>query len=140
MLKSHYLQRFAQAMGSSACRGCLQAGLLFCNFTRTTVKILLSLTWSLHLLCVCCLHKLTNQKYLQSVVSGCVTGFVNFFLKVPLACLGSTAAARQPNSLWNSPKTFYKTFFTRCCLRVYSSFAGRRGPKSAEQQSENRQT
>ena len=38
-------------------------------------------------------------------------GFVICFLKVPLAFLGSTAAAVQPNGLWNSQKTFCKTFF-----------------------------
>ena len=36
------------------------------------------------------------------------------FLKVPLACLGSMAAAVQPNGLGNSLKTFYKTFSTSC--------------------------
>ena len=38
-----------------------------------------------------------------------------------LACLGSMAAAVQPNSLWNSQKTFYKLFSTSCCPRVYLS-------------------
>ena len=36
------------------------------------------------------------------------------FLKVTLPCMGSTAAAVQPNGLWNSQKTFYKTFGTSC--------------------------
>ena len=37
--------------------------------------------------------------------------FCKTFLKVPLACWGSTAATLQPNGLWNSQKTFYKTSF-----------------------------
>ena len=37
-------------------------------------------------------------------------GFVKCFLKVPPACLGSTATAVQPNGLGNSRKTFYKSF------------------------------
>ena len=48
----------------------------------------------------------------QSGASGYEKGFVKWYLKVPLACLGSTAAAVQPNGLWNSQKTVYKTFFT----------------------------
>ena len=39
----------------------------------------------------------------------CSKGFVVHFLKVPLACWGSSVAAVQPNSLGNSQKTFYKT-------------------------------
>ena len=39
----------------------------------------------------------------------CSKGFVVCFLKVPLSCWGSMAAAVQPNSLENSQKTFYKT-------------------------------
>ena len=39
-------------------------------------------------------------------------GFVANFLKVPLACWGSSVAAVQPNSLGNSQKTFYKTLGT----------------------------
>ena len=39
----------------------------------------------------------------------CSKGFVICFLKIPLACLGSMAAAVQPNSLG---KTVYKTFGT----------------------------
>ena len=35
----------------------------------------------------------------------CSEGFVMCFLKVPLACLGSMAAAVQPNSLGNSQKS-----------------------------------
>ena len=31
-------------------------------------------------------------------------------MKVPLACLGSMAAAVQPNGLGNTQKTFYRTF------------------------------
>ena len=38
-------------------------------------------------------------------------------LKVPLAYLGNTAAAAQPNRLWNSEKT-YKTFSTTCRPRL----------------------
>ena len=49
---------------------------------------------------------------LQAGASGWEKDFVKCFLKVPLACLGSTAAAVQPNGLWNSKKTFYNTFFT----------------------------
>ena len=35
--------------------------------------------------------------------------------KVPPVCLGSTAAAVQPNGLWNSRNTFYKPLCTTCC-------------------------
>ena len=42
----------------------------------------------------------------------CSEGFVMCFLKVPLACLGSRAAAVQPSSLGNSQKNVYKTFGT----------------------------
>ena len=42
----------------------------------------------------------------------CSEGFIICFLKVPLACLGSMAAAVLPNSLWNSQKKVYKTFGT----------------------------
>ena len=42
----------------------------------------------------------------------CSEGFVICFLKVPLACLGSMAAAVQPNSLGNSQKKVNKTFGT----------------------------
>ena len=49
----------------------------------------------------------------------CSKGFVLCFLKVPLACLGSMAAAVQLNSLGNSWKTFYKTLGTSCCPRLY---------------------
>ena len=55
----------------------------------------------------------------QSGASGWEKGFGNFFLKVPIAYLGSTAAVVKPNSLWNSQKTFYKTFFTTCCPKLY---------------------
>ena len=48
----------------------------------------------------------------QSGASGCERGFVNFFLIVRPAYLGSSGAAAQPNDLWNSRKTFYKTLFT----------------------------
>ena len=55
---------------------------------------------------------------LVCVRSGAATrkkGFVICFLKVPLACLGSMAAAVQPDSL---RKTFYKTFFMSCRPRL----------------------
>ena len=52
-----------------------------------------------------------TQTPLQPGTATCSKGFVISFLKVPLACLGSMAAAVQPNGLWNSQKTFYKTFF-----------------------------
>ena len=55
---------------------------------------------------------LTSEKNLQSGAAGYVKGFVTCFLEVPLACLGSRAAAVQPNSLGNSQKTVYKTFGT----------------------------
>ena len=45
------------------------------------------------------------------------------FLKVPLACLGSMAAAVQPNGLGNSQKTFYKTFGTSCRPRLFKANA-----------------
>ena len=37
------------------------------------------------------------KSFLQSGVTGCEKGVVNCFLKVPLACLGSTAAEVQSN-------------------------------------------
>ena len=45
-------------------------------------------------------------------VATCSEGFVICFLKVPLVCLGSMAAAVQPNGLGNFQKTVYKTFGT----------------------------
>ena len=39
----------------------------------------------------------------------CSEGFVVSFLKVPLACWGSSVAAVQPNNLGNSQKTYFKT-------------------------------
>ena len=42
----------------------------------------------------------------------CSEGFVICFIKVPLACLGSMAAAVQPNSLGNSKNKVNKTFGT----------------------------
>ena len=53
-----------------------------------------------------------NRSDVQSGASGCETGLVKcvFFLKVPLACLGSTATAVQPISLWNSQEHFTKPF------------------------------
>ena len=59
--------------------------------------------------------------FLQSGAAGCEKGFVKCFLKVLLACRGSMAAAVQPNVLWNSYKTFYKTFFTICRPRLYNA-------------------
>ena len=50
------------------------------------------------------------HKSIQGYSSDHGKGFVKSFLKVPLACLGSVAAAVQPNGLGNSLKTFYKTF------------------------------
>ena len=53
--------------------------------------------------------------YLFLLLGGAATGsegFVTYFLKVPLACLGSMAAAVQPSGMGNSQKTFYKTFLT----------------------------
>ena len=43
----------------------------------------------------------------------------NFFPEIPLSCLGSMAAAVQPNCLWNSLKTFHKTFYTTCRPRLH---------------------
>ena len=53
-----------------------------------------------------------NRSDVQSGASGCETGLVKcvFFLKVPLACLGSTATAVQPISQWNSQEHFTKPF------------------------------
>ena len=48
-----------------------------------------------------------NEARLRDIVGGAATsseGFVICFLKVPLACLGSMAAAVQPNSLGNFKK------------------------------------
>ena len=39
--------------------------------------------------------------------------FDKCFLKVPLACLGSMAAAVWPNSMCNTQKTFYKTCWNK---------------------------
>ena len=61
----------------------------------------------------------TYGKLLQSWAETCSKGFVICFLKVPLACLGSMAAAVQPNSLGNSQKTFHKTFGTSCRPILY---------------------
>ena len=60
-------------------------------------------------------HTSDVVKALSEVLGGaatCSEGFVICFLKVPLACLGSMAAAVQPNSLGNYQKTVYKTFGT----------------------------
>ena len=50
--------------------------------------------------------------------AGCQKGSVTCFLKVPLASLGRMASAAQPNCLWNSQKTFNKTFYTTCRPRL----------------------
>ena len=39
--------------------------------------------------------------------------------KVLLSSRGGMAAAGQPSGLWNSRKTFYKTFATSCSPRLY---------------------
>ena len=49
---------------------------------------------------------LDKHDHIQSGALGCEKGSVKYFLKVPLACLCSMAAAVQPNSLGNSWKTF----------------------------------
>ena len=50
-----------------------------------------------------------NKSHIHSLTS---EGFAICFLKVPLDCLGSMAAAVQPNGLGKSLKTFYKTYGT----------------------------
>ena len=58
--------------------------------------------------------RLDGEDIFQSVPSGaatCENGFVKCFLEVALACLGSMAAAVQPNSLRNSQITVYKNLF-----------------------------
>ena len=56
--------------------------------------------------------KIQNQWSYSIIVLGgaatCFEGFVICFLKVPLACLGSVAAAVQPNSLGTLGKHFTK--------------------------------
>ena len=49
----------------------------------------------------------------------CSEGFVIYFKKVPLTCLGCMAAAVQPNSLWNFQKINNKTFGTSGCPTRY---------------------
>ena len=56
---------------------------------------------------------------MQSGAADCERGIEKCFLKVALTCLGTMAAAIQPNSLWNYQKTFDKTFFTTCLPRLY---------------------
>ena len=46
--------------------------------------------------------------YILSGAATCSEGFVTCFLNVPLACLGSMAAAVQPNSLGTLRKHFAK--------------------------------
>ena len=53
-------------------------------------------------------------KLLQSGAAGWGKGFVTCLLEVPLACLGSMAAAVQPSCQWNSQKTCYRTFSSTC--------------------------
>ena len=71
--------------------------------------------------------------FVQSGATGFVKGLVTCFWKFPIACLGSMAAAVQPNSLWNSQKTFYKTAFTTCRPRLYNhaNFCSVTKPSSA---------
>ena len=62
----------------------------------------------------------------HDVIGGAATyseGFLNCFLKVPLACLGSMAAAVLPNSLGNSQKKVYKTFRKSCRPAKYGRSA-----------------
>ena len=59
-----------------------------------------------------------SVRKVQSGAGGCVKGFVKCFLEVPLAWLGSMAAAVQPSCLRNSHKTCYKTFSTTCRPRL----------------------
>ena len=66
---------------------------------------------------------------LQSGAVGCEKGFATCFLKVPLACLGSMAAAAQPNCLWNSQKTCHKTFSSTCRPRLYMWWVSRLGQR-----------
>ena len=60
-------------------------------------------------------YQVLPQIYLQSGAAGWEKGLVTCFLEVPLACLGSMAAAVQPNCLWNSQKI--------CRPRLYRGFA-----------------
>ena len=55
----------------------------------------------------------------QSGVSGCEKCVASVVWESPLAWLGSTTTAAQPNGLWNCEKTFYTTFFTTCRPRLY---------------------
>ena len=52
---------------------------------------------------------------LQSEAPGCEKGFARCFLEVPLAYLGSMAAAVQPSCLWNRvrPKPCFGIIFCR---------------------------
>ena len=61
-----------------------------------------------------------GEECTQSGAAGCEKSFVKCLLKAPLACLGSMAVAVQPNCLSNSKITFYKTFFTTSCPRLYT--------------------
>ena len=63
-----------------------------------------------------CDHLITAARQVTSVILGgaatCSEGFVICFLKVPLSCLGSMAAAVLPYGLENFQKFVYKTFRT----------------------------
>ena len=65
-------------------------------------------------------RSIVNGKVVQSGAAGYGKGFVTCFLKVLLACLGSRAAAVQPNCLWNSQKTCYNTFSSTCRPRLHN--------------------
>ena len=67
------------------------------------------------------IHPTIAKRYIQGAAAGCTQGFVKCFFQVPPACLGSTAAAVQPNGLWNSRKTFFKTLYTTCCRTLYET-------------------
>ena len=58
--------------------------------------------------CPFCRLKSQNSKNIIGWAAPWVRGFVNNFLWVPLACLGSREAVVQ---LWNSKKTIYKTSY-----------------------------
>ena len=61
----------------------------------------------------------------QSGASGCEKGFVKCFLKVPLSYLGSTAAAVQPNGLWNFQKHVLQNLFhNQAPQTVQSGYGG----------------
>ena len=57
-------------------------------------------------------NRLIGGLFLTGWAATCSEGFVVNFLKVLIACWGSSVAAVQPNSLGNSQKTFIKPFRT----------------------------